>query len=373
MKIVYITPISIPSRAAHSVHVMKMCQALAKNGHEVVLIISNIVSKDMEHLTDEVFNYYNVDKCFEIIKMPVYPIPGKYYFFGLFAALKAKHLNADLVYSRSISVAYFASLFKNKSIYEAHSIIDRMGMLNNFLFKKMLQNKNFALLVCISSALEDILASKYSNATNKIFVAHDGADPIDKIGNKPLAGNNQRLQVGYIGHLYKGRGIDIIIELARRSPWADFHIIGGQPDDLKHWKNLTQALKNIRFYGHLPYSKSEEYRVAMDVLLAPYQTTVETAGGINSVKWMSPLKVFEYMAAGKPIICSDLPVLKEVLVHKQNAILCHPSNIDTWGKSLIELNENEELRKNLGKRALRDFLDKYTWKSRAANIIQKVQ
>jgi len=84
---------------------------------------------------------------------------------------------------------------------------------------------------------------------------------------------------------------------------------------------------------------------------------------------MSPLKIFEYMAAGKAMLCSDLPVLREVLIHEQTALLCDPENPEGWVRALKRLRDDVDLRKRLGKTARREFMAKYTWKTRAESIL----
>jgi glycosyltransferase involved in cell wall biosynthesis len=110
-------------------------------------------------------------------------------------------------------------------------------------------------------------------------------------------------------------------------------------------------------------------RLACDVLLAPYQRRVFTHGGSDTSRWMSPLKVFEYMAAGKAIVCSDIPVLHEVLSHKETAWFCPPEDIDAWCAALTELRDDANLRLNLGQAARTTFLQHYTWRSRAAAVL----
>ena len=83
---------------------------------------------------------------------------------------------------------------------------------------------------------------------------------------------------------------------------------------------------------------------------------------------MSPLKVFEYMASGKPIICSNIEVLREVLEHRRNCILCDPENINEWIDAIKLLGSNQDLAKLLSSNAMNDLKSKYSWKKRATSI-----
>ena len=104
------------------------------------------------------------------------------------------------------------------------------------------------------------------------------------------------------------------------------------------------------------------WRRSMDILLAPYQRSVPT------VNWMSPLKVFEYMAAGRAIVASDLPVLHEVLTNGRNALLVSPEDESAWIRALLSLSD-EVSRHRLARQARRDVEAGYTWNLRVQNVL----
>ena len=108
----------------------------------------------------------------------------------------------------------------------------------------------------------------------------------------------------------------------------------------------------------------------MEVLLMPYQRTVSIGlESVDTVKWMSPMKMFEYMSAAVPIISSDLPVLREVLVDLHNCILVEPDNIDEWSNALKKLSNSPELNKKLSSNSYKDYLTEYTWNIRAQRML----
>jgi glycosyltransferase involved in cell wall biosynthesis len=76
------------------------------------------------------------------------------------------------------------------------------------------------------------------------------------------------------------------------------------------------------------------------------------------------------MANAKPIISSDLPVLREVLTHEVNALLCEPDDIEAWVAAIERLKDDQGLRVRLSERARRDFDTKYTWSKRAETIVR---
>ena len=103
--------------------------------------------------------------------------------------------------------------------------------------------------------------------------------------------------------------------------------------------------------------------------MAPYQKEVAVSGGKgNTSDFMSPLKIFEYMSSKKAIICSDLPVLREIL-NEDNSVLVKCDDILDWRKA-IEVLQDDSLRLQIANRACEDFMKKYTWKIRAKNVIK---
>ena len=119
----------------------------------------------------------------------------------------------------------------------------------------------------------------------------------------------------------------------------------------------------------MPPAETERLCLAFDVMLAPYQAEVRIAGGGETAAWMSPLKVFGYMAAAKPIVCSDLPVLREVVEDGRNGLLVQAEDPDAWAAALRRLLEDKELRERLSATAFADFLARHTWRGRASQCL----
>ena len=208
--------------------------------------------------------------------------------------------------------------------------------------------------------------------SNKVYVLPDGADEVDlNIDKLFLNTKKSNINIGYAGHLYKGRGIELLFAIAKQCPWVTIHIAGGNESDIKfHKENIdNKGINNIKIYGFMEPNQISNFYSRMDILAAPYQKRVHLQSGhVTTEKWMSPLKVFEYMAAGKPIICSEIEVLKEVLQNKENCLLCHPENVNEWIDAIQLLRDNHDLANLITKNALIDLNTKYSWKKRAENI-----
>jgi glycosyltransferase involved in cell wall biosynthesis len=372
MKIIYTAYSIIPSRSANSIHVMKMCQAFVENGHEVVLLAPD--NKDeYEKNIDNVFKFYGVDECFKIKKIPIVNnkfrnIVNAFYLMKNYVVEKP-----DLVFGRDLFSCAISTFFGYKTIFESHSPYEEYGGKSKFLLDLMFKRKAFKKLVVISNALKKMYTKKNIYKCDNIIVAHDGADEVlDRENKIKLLSDNSSLNIGYIGHLYQGRGIDLIISIANKLQKHNFHIVGGTEEDIAFWKTELRKyeISNVYFYGYKTPQETIQYRNSFDILLAPYAKEVKVQGNVgNTSAYMSPLKIFEYMSHKKPIVTSDLPVLREVL-SESNSILAKAESTESWIKAIKNL-ENEEIREVIANKAYSDFIENYTWKKRAENIIKE--
>jgi glycosyltransferase involved in cell wall biosynthesis len=378
MKIVYNTNAVIPSRSAHSIHVMKMCEAFAYNGHEVVLVAPSW-GDQCEGGIDDICGFYGVDRCFDFrtpsSSMSNFGISGgsRGRVYATFLATMEntlRRVQPDIVYGRFACGCLLAAVQGHPVIFESHVPIWEGHRLEKIFFEGLIRTRRFVRLIVISQALKEMYLSAGYLSDEAIRVAHDGA-----VGNRPVEpldewpGRAGHLQVGYTGHLYHGRGIDVILELGRRLPDVDFHVVGGMPTDVQHWNGLGNT-ENVFLHGYVMPKRVRAYVERCDVLLAPYQERVMVAGGkLETSRYMSPMKVFEYMSSNKPIVASDLPVVREVL-NERNAILVPPGDVAAWRQALIRLH-SPSLRRELSERAYLDFTTHYQWSQRARRVLRE--
>ncbi|HNP17777.1 MAG TPA: glycosyltransferase [Fulvivirga sp.] len=366
MKWVYLADSIIPSRAANSIHVMKMCNALANIGYEVTLVAPKYTLIKQEDFVRDIFEFYGVEPNFSIQFISFPNIRGNVFWRAIKSARLAKKIAPEIVYSRDLWGSIFSTRFGLSVAHEFHGTPKKYFWIKGFLVDRFHKSKRLTKSVVISQALKNIFIKEGFEAKN-LMVAHDAAD--ENIG--PPASLGAGFHVGYVGHLYKGRGVDFILEMAKRLPNVIFHLIGGTEKDIAYFKSKSVG-NNVVFHGFLRPADVGAYRMAMDILIAPYQKVVGIWGGARDTSaYMSPLKIFEYMSAGKAIISSDLPVLREVL-NENNAILCPPDNLDRWVESINQLAIDSEKRLKLGKACYADYVNKYTWEIRARNIATKL-
>jgi len=371
VKLTYLSFTRIPSLEANAVQVMKMCDAFARLGHEVELHIPRYDIQWTYERVDDPFAYYGVAPGFRIRRLPPWiglrPGPRHSIPYSLASALRARQ-RGGIAFGRDIASCALAARLGVPVALELHGPMER----DSRWFALLLGSRNLRRVVVISDALRQIMQARFAELEGRLLVAHDGADPLppDPMVAAPPLDPPYALCVGYIGSLYPGRGIELIVELARRLPWAHFDIVGGSPPEVAAREVETASLANLRFHGHLAYNQAAALRNRADALLAPYQRKLSVAGGgADTSQWMSPIKLFEYMAAGKAIICSDLPVLREVLTPERIALLCDPERVEAWAQALERLRD-PVLRTALGQAARHNFEMHYSWTRRAEAILR---
>lgn len=366
MKIVYLSSARIPSGTANSIHIMKMCGAFAELGHNTWLTAQVESSQG-----PEIFDYYGVRREFSILnKAPFSGVRYLGHISSLMSMIQVRRRNPDFVVARDTTAAYLSSLFSVPTYYEIHGPVWEAGKLTAWLFKRMLVHKGFRALVVITHTLKVLYEKRYPELRGRIEVLPDGADLFD-VENAGSAGVAVpgKVNVGYTGHLYTGKGMEIIARTAKLMPEAHFHVIGGNEEDVVRWRQRICDIGNVTFYGLQPPSAIPAFLNDFDIVLLPNQVEVRGNAGKDIGRWTSPLKLFEYMAAEKPIISSDLPVLREIVRHGENAHLCPPDQPEAWVEAIEKIANDRDYAKKISAQAKRDFESKYTWKQRAQKLI----
>tara|TARA_Y100001958_G_C21224703_1_gene550104 strand:- start:449 stop:1543 length:1095 start_codon:yes stop_codon:yes gene_type:complete len=350
-KIYYVAELNLPSKSAYSIHVMKMCEAFSKLNYDINLFV--IYYKNIG-IINKIYNINDKFKIFSIFNKFILLNFILRIIFSL-KILSKKNDQDALFISRSIIFSLFASFFKRKIILELHHEITGFSKIIYLLFKNLNLIKN----------LKFIFLNKNLNHIYKIekkkFITLDDAVNLRDFRYK----NNSKLQKTcvYIGSFFEGKGIEQIFRLAKKNKKITFHVYGE-----KKYLKLKNKEKNIKIFNYVNYSKIPKILSRYDVALMPYQKKVRGRGSIWLENYMSPLKMFDYMAAKMIIIASNLKVYKHILKNDFNCILVNVNEDEKWSKAIQQAfkksNKNKYLRQNTYK-----TVEKYTWDKRCQRII----
>ncbi len=377
-RVLYIAAIDsyVPSPSADSIQVMSMAGAFAELGHQVTLL----VPRGSRHLdaagTPQVdpFEFYGIEPRFEMHRVRVSGVGGRWglVLFGLTARRLARRHPWDLVFCRNAFASIALARAGIKHVFEAHHPHLAGGVDRRHL--PVLRSPLVQRLVLPGSDQADLFVGVGVDP-DKILVAPDAtapppaALPIDARRQlKRLAGEDEgtagpiAVCAGSLGPL---QGTDQLIEIARLLPHVRFVVIGGPDRELgTSYRRRAADLTNIRFVGVIEPRRVAPLLGAADVLLSPHASSSEQQN-------VSPRNIFEYMAAGRPIIATDLRSTRAVLDDGRTAILVPPDDSQAQAAAIERVLGDAQLGASLGQAARTDALA-HSWVDRARRILESL-
>jgi len=332
MQLFYIANIRLPTEKAHGMQIMKMCEAFARAGVVVELVVPARSNEPFEGIDS--FQYYGVERNFVIRRLKVIdPIwlmrlpQGVYikaqalffiislFFSGVIPRCGNDRAGDVVLYTRDEYLLPVLLRCGRKVVWEAHTLPAHPRKYINAWIK-------CAKIVCISRGLKEDLVV-HGIPSEKILLAHDGvdierfytsdkSDKTDKSDARRKLGLPQDTKIVlYTGHLYEWKGAGVLLEAARSYQSQDllFVFVGGTEYDVEQFRACAKKLKvtNVLIVGHRPPTEIPLWLKVADVLVIP-----NSARSPHSAIYTSPMKVFEYMASGVPIVASDVSALREV-------------------------------------------------------------
>ena len=382
--ILYFADIRFPLERANGIQTFHTCRALARRGHRVRLV----VRPDTAVPARDPFDFYG-ERREPDLAVDALPVGGgaqvRRVLWLMRAARRAiSGRRADIAFTRDLG---FASLLlrlprrvRPPVVYESHGFAPRVGasldaMLANGRRASSAKQDRLARrearvwryvdgYVTITRALADDLASEFGGRA-ALAVIPDGVRLTDAAAPPPLVRHHPPV-VGYAGHLYPWKGVDVLLQAVARLDGVRALIVGGlagEPD-LERTRACARGLgieDRVTFAGAVAPPQVAPLLADMDVLVLPNTATQVSA------RYTSPLKLFEYMAAGRPIVASDLPALREVLKNDENASLVEPGNADRMADAITRVLGDSALASRLAGAAWRD-VQAYRWERRAERL-----
>lgn len=369
-KLFYIANVRLPTPRAHGLQIMKMCEAFADAGAEVLLAVP-----DIKGVSDsDPYAYYGVRKNFVILRFRSldwlclgfagYWIRAFSFAASLLISKNKEWKKCEVIFSRDILSALLISYFRRGLFFELHDWPPRGHWFWGFALRRLdgivSTNKWKAgqLIKVFGIKAEKILV--YPNGFDpNLFKINDSQETLRKRFNLPV---NKKI-VLYSGQLYGWKGVYIMAEAARLLSEHLFVFVGGAGNDLKTFKNKYSGVKNIMITGQRPHSEIPFWLASADVLILP-----NSAKSMESRVSTSPIKLFEYMASGVPIVASDLPSIREIVSEKE-VYFFEPDNPEKLAVAIQNIFKNPQNTK-LHAEAAKGKSNLYSWKIRAHTILK---
>lgn len=374
MRIACIGLSKIPANTANSMQTMKVCHALAQGGAEVRLWAPGRAENPGWPALAAYYGLGGGQPTLEVNWLPSARVLHRLdYSLGALGA--AWRWQADAVYTWLIQAAVFALSLGFPVIYEMH---DRpTGSFGPSWLRRFARLPGRKRVLFITRALRQKTAEEFGVgfADNEVQIAPNGVE-LERYAKipAPAAARRQlnlpeRLTAVYTGHFYAGRGMDVLWSLAQAFPQVNFLWVGGRAPDVQLWQEKARlaGLENLTLTGFVENARLPLYQAAAEIALMPYERSIAGSSGGNSADICSPMKMFEYMAAGRAILSSDLPVIAEVL-NARNAAFAAPEDPADWARAFAGLLADAARRENLGVQARQDVVE-YTWRARAKPVL----
>lgn len=362
-RIVYIARASVPSASTNSVHIAKISEAFVQQFKAFTLIVSK------NDTSINVSEYYGLKCDFDIIEVKAKNNSRLGQLLWAKKAVKeAASLRAGHIVTRDPFCALVAVLKGVETSLDLHGDVTHLcGRFYRIMKWGPFVNNKKLHLVMISQGLKAFYVCKYGVSSDRMQVLPDGCtlEDFEGISDREPELSRKRLRIGYFGKTLVGKGIDLIRRLAEMDPEDDFEIYGGT-------KVASEAetghvfSDNVHFHGHVPNAAIPGLMCDMDILLLPNQDKLMVMGE-DIGKFTSPLKLFEYMASGRVIIASDLPVIREVL-NESSSYLADSTDEKAWKRAVDMIKSDPDSAREKAARA-RAEVEKYTWKSRAVKMV----
>jgi glycosyltransferase involved in cell wall biosynthesis len=375
MKIALITNSRIPSLTANSIQAMKVAQALMQLGHDLRMY----APAEVEPATHEsLLTHYGLRLSPRLELLPSIKRLKRFDFI-FHAQRAAKNFGADLIYTWLPQSAALGLWSGYPVVLEMHA--DNSGKLGAWWMRQFWKSNGRKVMTVTTSALRNALerSTKLQFKDEAVLLAPNGVEleKYDGLPN-PVEARHQLnlpegLTVGFTGHIYPGRGADLLFALAKEMPQVNFLWVGGTPELVEFWRGklIEAKMTNVTMTGFVKHESIPFYQAAADILLMPYSRSIEASSGQDIAEVINPMKMFEYMAAGRAIVSADLPSIREVL-NAGSAVLVEAGNFGKWKAEIESLLSDVPRRLALGAQARKD-VERLTWVKREEMVMERIE
>lgn len=377
----------LPKPEAHLVQVTNSANGAANLGYSTVLVY---LRKGLSALNpvelarpfsprkpeSQLARFYNIQENLKVAPLPMpWPIDriggkwtdsstivSKYYF--------PVHIlpTTKIVHTRDWNFVKVAIKHKVPAIYEHHHHEHKQ------FEPEIVKSPLFQIAVTVADTVRESMIQngmppekviKLHNGFNQLFVIRQ-PEKAEAWRKKLLVDGRSHLVV-YSGALHQFKGVDLLIDVAKELPQIQFALAGGKESQVEHYRQLARdsQVKNVTFLGYVLQDELASLLQAADILAHPHCSG-------KAATFTSPLKLFDYFASGTPIVCTEIPPLREFQTSLAIAAWCEPDNPTQFAQCISQVLQTHP-RKTEGYSDSIDFVKQFSWENRIAKILSYVE
>lgn len=381
--VVYSAKISLQADSAHEIHDVMCANAVANLERAAILVYPDLHQNfypfsllhpfQTRNPDQNFIEFYNVQEKLEVATLPIpnslHKLDKKWQIFRklIYQYYLPFHVfpKTEIIHTRDWNCVKAAVRNGIPTIYEKHYF-------QNLPYEPDIVGSPYLKIAITQS--EPIRQSliQAGMPSKKVVCLHNGFSPEFTIRQPQVALNwrqgllpNERQYLAvYSGALYRFKGIDLLIDVAKELPDVQFAITGGTVEQVNKYRQLARdkQVQNIEFLGWiLPRSRLISLLQAADILVHPHCSG-------EAANFTNPVKFFQYMASGTPILTTEIPPLMPFKSAPLAAVWCQPDNPTEFAKYLqyalqIYPRKPEGYTQNIR------FSRQFTWEERALKIM----
>jgi|CXWL01.1.fsa_nt_gi glycosyltransferase involved in cell wall biosynthesis len=369
MKLYYVANVRMPTEKAHGIQIAKMCEAFIESGVEVALVVPQRAT-DQRSLRE----YYGLRVEVPLVRLPAldwygwgrfgYVIASLSFMAAYLAFLLQKKRVGEYFVLYTVDLDTFSSsalAFLRRPIFSEMHDVKCSSVAERMLFKKVQG------IIAINKIIVEELQKNFPRSRARYLVEPNGVDlaafpKIEKGAARTQLGLPQDAHIVlYAGRFFEWKGLEILPKAALVTPAVRFQIVGGDKEDFK--KLVKEPLPaNFFFAGSRPFNEMPLWYAAADALIV-----LGTKRDAQSYRYTSPMKLFEYLATGRPIIASGTPAIREI-VSENEVFFYEPDNAQDLGRAVqYTIAHGTELVSRTA--AAQRLAAASSWRARAGRII----
>ena len=383
---VFFTKSTLPQPEAHIVHDVNTANAVANLGYSSILVYLKKAQQSLNPLdwiqpfkpqkpATELVKYYQIGKQLKTISLAMpYPISAKGNKWINYSTYICKYYFPQHIFPQTQILHTLDWNLVKVAIRSGIPVIyEREHDQYNKYEPEIVNSPLFQVAITVTDSVKDnmITMGMPANKIVKLPLSFNSSfltkypEAASQWRAKLLTNQREKLVV-YSGGLYPFKGVDLLLDVAQQLPKIQFAFAGGKPEQLQHYRQqvVAKQLNNVTFLGYIQHDWLPSLLQSADILAHPH-----LSGAAST--FTSPLKFFEYLSSGVPIVATKIPPLKEFQSQNIIAGWCETDSVNAYAKCL-EATLIKYPRKETGYLEQLEFASQFSWESRLEKILSYV-